>query len=113
VSFTNIYQNKIGGETLVHIIGFLILQSVSLMVFSAGIVKVARFDGRMSSVFKNSIVLNNSGNFGLPVSQLVFHHNSIGASIRIVVMIFQNLLTYTYGLFNSVSVDKNKAKAMK
>lgn len=113
VSFVNIYQNKIGGETLLHILGFLIIQCVSLMVFSAGIAKLARFDSRLSSVFKNSIVLNNSGNFGLPVSQLVFHQNPLGASIQVVVMIFQNLLTYTYGLLNSVSADKKSDKAIK
>lgn len=113
VSFVNIYQNEIGGETLLHILGFLMLQSVSLMLLSAGIAKAARFDSRVSSVFKNSIVLVNSGNFGLPVSQLVFHQNPLGASIQVLVMIFQNLLTYTYGLLNSVSTDKNKLTAIK
>lgn len=112
VSFVSIYQNKIEGEILFYILVFLILQSGSLMALSAGIAKVARFDNRLSSAFKNSIVLNNSGNFGLPVSQLVFHSNPLGASIQVLVMIFQNLLTYTYGLFNSVSVDKNKVRAI-
>ncbi|TDK63360.1 AEC family transporter [Bacillus salipaludis] len=113
VSFTNIYQNNVGGETMLHILGFLSLQAVSLMIFSSFIGKVAKFDNGLSSTFKNSIVLNNSGNFGLPVSQLVFHQNPLGASIQIVVMIFQNLLTYTYGLLNSVSVDNSKVKAIK
>ncbi len=112
VSFTNIYENKIGGETLLHILGFLIIQSIILIILSEGIAKVAKFDRGVSSVFKNSVVLVNSGNFGLPVSQLVFQHNPLGASIQIVVMIYQNLLTYTYGLFNSVSIDKTKGKAL-
>lgn len=63
------------------------------MIISAAISKTAKFDKGLSSTFKNSIVLNNAGNFGLPVSQLVFQHNPLGASIQIVVMIFQNLLT--------------------
>ncbi|WP_026695404.1 AEC family transporter [Peribacillus kribbensis] len=113
VSFTNIYENKIGGATLVHILGFLTLQCVCLMFLSAGIAKVAKLEKGTSSVFKNSVVLVNSGNFGLPVSQLVFQHNPIGASIQVLVMIFQNLLTYTYGLFNSVSGDRNNVKALR
>ncbi|WHY69105.1 AEC family transporter [Neobacillus sp. SuZ13] len=113
VSFVNIYQNNIGGETLLHILGFLVLQCFSLMIITAVISKTAKFDSSLSSTFKNSVVLNNSGNFGLPVSQLVFQHNPLGASIQIVVMIFQNLLTYTYGLLNSVSVDQTGLKAMK
>jgi len=83
------------------------------MFISAIISKAAKFESSLASTFKNSIVLNNSGNFGLPVSQLVFQHSPLGASIQIVVMIFQNLLTYTYGLFNSVSVDHSGFKAIK
>lgn len=113
VSFANIYENNVGGKTLIHILGFLILQGCSLMVISSLISKAAKFENGLASTFKNSIVLNNSGNFGLPVSQLVFQHNPLGASIQIVVMIFQNLLTYTYGLLNSVSVDDSHLKAVK
>ncbi|MGG3470331.1 AEC family transporter [Neobacillus pocheonensis] len=113
VSFVNIYQNNVGGKTLVHILGFLMIQCCSLMIISAVISKAVKFDNGLSSTFKNSVVLVNSGNFGLPVSQLVFQHNPLGASIQIVVMIFQNLLTYTYGLLNSVSVDQSGIKAIK
>ncbi len=113
VSFVNIYQNNIRGETLLHILGFLVIQCSCLMIITTIISRAAKFDSGLSSTFKNSVVLNNSGNFGLPVSQLVFQHNPLGASIQIVVMIFQNLLTYTYGLINSVSVDQTGLKAMK
>ncbi|PKR84411.1 AEC family transporter [Heyndrickxia camelliae] len=113
VSFVNIYQNHVGGKTLLHIVGFLILQGFCLMFISALISKTAKFDSSLASTFKNSIVLNNSGNFGLPVSQLVFQHSPLGASNQIIVMIFQNLLTYTYGLFKSVSVANSGFKAIK
>ncbi|MGG1674798.1 AEC family transporter [Neobacillus sp. NRS-1170] len=113
VSFANIYQTNVGGKTLVHILSFLLIQCSSLMIITAIISKAAKFENGLSSTFKNSVVLNNSGNFGLPVSQLVFQHNPLGASIQIVVMIFQNLLTYTYGLLNSVSVDQSGIKAIK
>ncbi|MFC4801580.1 AEC family transporter [Neobacillus sp. GCM10023253] len=113
VSFTNVYQSKIRGDTLLQILSFLVLQSLCLMIFSTGISKMAKFESSLSSTFKNSVVLVNSGNYGLPVSQVVFQQNPLGLSIQVVVMIFQNLLTYTYGLFNSVSVDKAKFQAVK
>ncbi|WP_284035821.1 AEC family transporter [Neobacillus sp. 114] len=113
VSFSNVYQSKIRGDTFLQILSFLVLQSLCLMVFSTGISKMAKFESSLSSTFKNSVVLVNSGNYGLPVSQVVFQQNPLGLSIQVVVMIFQNLLTYTYGLFNSVSVDKAKFQAFK
>lgn len=113
VSFVNIYQSNIGGNVLFQILGFLLIQSICLMILSTSISKLAKFDRSLSSTFQNSVVLNNSGNFGLPVSQLVFQHNPLGSSIQVVVMIYQNLLTYTYGLINSVSVHSKGAQAVK
>lgn len=113
VSFVNVYQSRIGGETLLLIVSYLVLQNVFLMAISAGIARTAKFESGLSAVFKNSVVLINSGNFGLPVSQLVFQQNPLGLSIQVVVMIFQNLLTYTYGLFNSISVDRKGIQAVR
>ena len=48
----------------------------------------------------------NSGNYGLPVSNLIFSHNPIGVSIQVFILIFQNLLTYTYGIYNILSTTK-------
>ncbi|MBT2759060.1 AEC family transporter [Mesobacillus foraminis] len=113
VSFANVYQSKMGSATLLYILTFLAVQSLSLIIISSCIAKLAKFEGGLSSTFKNSVVLVNSGNFGLPVSQLVFQHHPLGQSIQVVVMIFQNLLTYTYGLYNSVSVDQKGLQAIK
>ncbi|MDQ1143992.1 putative permease [Bacillus sp. SORGH_AS 510] len=113
VCFTNVYQSKIKGDTLLQILSFLVIQSLCLMIVSAGLSKIAKFESSLSATFKNSVVLFNSGNFGLPVSQFVFQNNPLGLSIQIVVLIFQNLITYTYGLFNSVSVDKAKLQALR
>lgn len=113
VGFANVYQSEMGGSTLLLILSFLVLQNLCLMAISTGISKQFKFERGLSSTFKNSVVLSNSGNFGLPVSQLVFQHNPLGLSIQVVVKIFQNLLTYTYGLFNSVSVSSRGIKAMK
>jgi malate permease and related proteins len=113
VSFVNIYQTKMEGETVLNILTFLVIQSLCLIFFSTIISRLAKFDNRLSSTFKNSVILNNSGNFGLPVSQLVFQHNPLGLSIQVVVMIYQNLLTNTYGLFNSIRVNYKGLQVIK
>ncbi|WP_342032475.1 AEC family transporter [Mesobacillus boroniphilus] len=102
-----------GGAIVAYIIGFLGVQNVFLIGLSTAISKVFKFEKGLSATFKNSVVLINSGNFGLPVSQLVFQDNSLGLSIQIVVMIFQNLLTYTYGIFNSVTAQSKGFQALK
>ncbi|MBM7660004.1 putative permease [Bacillus mesophilus] len=103
VCFTNIYQGDITFTLLGQIIFFLLLNTCLLIVISIVLSKINRFEGGLAASFKNSIVLSNAGNFGIPVSQLVFHQQPIGLSIAIIVSAYQNIVTFTYGLFNSAS----------
>ncbi|RXT13723.1 AEC family transporter [Ammoniphilus sp. CFH 90114] len=113
VCFVNIYQGEISGQLITQIIFFCIVLNVLLIVVSYLIAKINGFDPGLSASFRNSMVLSNSGNFGLPVSELVFHTNPLGMSIQVIISIFQNLLTYTYGLFNAVSANAKGSKLIK
>src|SRR5699024_4118350 len=53
-----------------------------------------------------------SGNYGLPVSQLVFQGNPLGMTVQIIIMAIQNFITYTYGLLNLVSVKHRGSQAI-
>ncbi|SFM10343.1 AEC family transporter [Salibacterium qingdaonense] len=105
VIFVNIYQNDMTPSLLLEIGGFLLIQFLLLGSLAHVTAKGMKMDKKLAATFKNSVVLNNSGNFGLPVSQLVFQANPVGASVQIMVMMFQNIITYTYGLMNAASTE--------
>lgn len=112
VGFVNIYESRIDGKIFLEIIGFQLLLALVLMFMSVGMAKMLKLDKGMAANFKNSIVLMNSGNYGLPVSQLVFQANPFGMTIQIIVMTIQNFITYTYGLLNSVAVNHKGSKVI-
>lgn len=105
--FVNIYETKVNPEVLGKILVYLFAFSISLMVISTVISKVLKLEKKKAAIFKNSIVLINSGNYGIPVSQMVFHAQPLGTAIQIITVIFQNLTTYTYGLYNLISTTKS------
>lgn len=105
--FTNIYATDIKSDVLLEIIGYLLIFSLCLMIASWLLSKTLSMDRGEGAIFKNSVVLMNAGNYGLPVSQLIFSANPLGLSIQIIVLVFQNMLTYTYGLYNLISATKN------
>jgi predicted permease len=84
----------------------------NLALLCTCVAKVCKFDRGLAASFANSVALSNSGNFGLPVSQLVFHNNPLGLSIQVVVTIFQNFLSYTYGLFSAASANYKGSKVI-
>ncbi|MGB2992141.1 MAG: AEC family transporter, partial [Paenisporosarcina sp.] len=101
--FMNIYETDIDIQVLLQIIGYLIVFSVCLMIVGAVVSGILKLDKGESGIFNNSVVLMNSGNYGIPVSQLIFQANPLGISIQIIMVVFQNILTYTYGLYNLIS----------
>ncbi|KPC98304.1 Membrane transport protein [Geobacillus sp. BCO2] len=110
VAFINVYDSELNGKVLAAILGFLLLQNSGLIVLSMMMAKLLKLERSLSAVFQNTIVLNNSGNFGIPVSQLVFHQYPLGATIQIMVTIFQNFLTNTYGVYQFVSGNRKRGK---
>ena len=104
--FVNIYDIRIEIDLLLQIIYYLMLYSLSLIIVSHLISKILKLEKGESAALKNSISLMNSGNYGLPVSQLIFSQNPVGISIQIFIVIFQNLLTYSYGIYNLLSATK-------
>jgi malate permease and related proteins len=110
VGFTNIYESNMNGDVLLGVLAFLLLQNGVLIAISTVMSKLMKLDRSLAATFQNTIVLNNSGNFGIPVSQLLFHQQPLGLSIQIVVTIFQNFLTNTYGVFNFISASEKKGK---
>lgn len=105
--FLNIYQVEFDYQLLGQLFFYLLLFSSSLILLSTVLSKTFRIKGEESTALKNSISLMNSGNYGLPVSQLIFSANPLGVSVQIIMLVFQNLLTYTYGIYNLISASKS------
>lgn len=105
--FINIYETKVNAGVLGQIIIYLLIFSVCLMVLGSIVSKLLKLNRNQAAIYKNSVVLINSGNYGIPVSQMLFAANPLGTSIQIIIVIFQNVITYTYGLYNLISSTKS------
>ncbi|WP_433957284.1 AEC family transporter [Cytobacillus horneckiae] len=111
--FINVYQTRFEAQLFGQLVLYLGLFTVSLMIFGSLLAKVLKLNRGEAATLKNSISLMNSNNYGLPVSQLVFSTNPLGVSIQIIIIVLQNLLTYTYGLYNLLSASKSALGILK
>src|SRR5690606_36204248 len=69
---------------------------------------LTRINKKKQIAFTHSVVFYNSANYGIPVNELVFRHDPFASSIQISVMIYQNILIYSYGVFSLNSLKKNR-----
>ncbi|MCC4722249.1 AEC family transporter [Salinicoccus sp. RF5] len=105
--FLNIYEADIDFELLGQLALYLVLFITAMMVVGELLARGLGLRGGERTALKNSVSLMNSGNYGLPVSHLVFSANPVGVSVQIIVLVVQNLLTFTYGLYNLRSNAKS------
>lgn len=111
--FINIYETTIQLSVLAQVAIFIVLFIGSQMIISHYAAKLLGLNRLESAVFKNSVVLINSGNYGIPVAQMVFATQPIGVAIQVILVIFQNMTTYTYGLYNLISATKSGMEIVK
>lgn len=105
--FINIYETSVELSVIGQITAFTVLFIGSQMLLSQLLVRLMKLDKKEGAVFKNSVVLINSGNYGIPVAQMIFATQPIGVAIQVILVIFQNITTYTYGLYNLISSTKS------
>ncbi|WP_257391515.1 AEC family transporter [Cytobacillus gottheilii] len=105
--FMNIYRTDFNLQLLLEVALYLLLFTVAMMMIGIGLSRVLKLERNDAAIMKNGISLMNSGNYGLPVSQMLFSANPVGTSIQIIVLLFQNIMTYTYGLYNLIAATKS------
>ncbi|HLV09258.1 MAG TPA: AEC family transporter [Halanaerobiales bacterium] len=101
--FVKLYETEFRLE-LLNVFLFGVLMIIIMGLLSRLISYFRKHDSSMNGVLKNSLILYNSGNFGLPLVMLVFTgtaHATYAVSIQIVIMIIQNLASYTLGFYNA------------
>ena len=104
LTFVKIYEAKTSVGMLLTLFGFLVVQFASLYLLSALLNRVLKHSKTMGTAFSNSVVLTNNGNVGIPVNDLAFHHNPFAMSIQMVIVLFEILAVFTYGVFITSSV---------
>ena len=106
VVFVSMYESEMSAELLGGVTGFYVLYVLLLYGVSLLVSRRLKFGPGMRAAFANSLILNNSGNYGLPINQLVFKGDPLAASVQALVMTFQSLVTFTYGV---MSVQRAKS----
>jgi predicted permease len=112
IIFIKLYESDFSFDLLVWVLVFsLSFFAISLIV--AWIVgRFFPFTREERTVFSNSIVFYNSGNYGIPVNGLAFKQDPFAMSVQIMTLLVQNVLTFSYGVFLMRSAQVSKWKAV-
>ena len=111
--FMKMYSSPLSGGVAGSILLFLMIQYALMSFISLIACRIRGIEPSMRGAFANSIALNNSGNLGLPVNALVFKNDPFAMSIGVLIVLFQNIMTFTVGIYNAEAAVKIKEAIIK
>lgn len=98
--FMSMYKSDMSGELLGTVTLFYAIYVIVLYVLGSAVSRALKLNKGMKAAFNNSIMLDNAGNYGLPINALVFRGDPLASSIQALVMSLQSLLTFTFGVLS-------------
>lgn len=109
--------NKLSDSNLpLSLFGGVLLFSAALggimYILTVVVGRLTGINKRKRTALTHSVLFYNSANYGIPVNELVFRHDPFASSIQISVMIYQNILVYSYGVFSLNSLNKSWYKTI-
>lgn len=110
--FVKLYSTTISVSLFGNILLFFILYIVILYIISHFIGNMLQLGKGEKTTFSNSIMFFNSGNYGVPVNDLVFRGDPFAMSIQVIMLTLQNVFLFSYGIFSLQSVKIGKLRAM-
>src|SRR5690625_370228 len=110
--FVRLYETDILLGLFVKVLGFIIFFVIILFILSNVIGRILGLSSGEKVTLTNSVMFFNSGNYGVPVNDLVFRGDPFAMSIQVVVLMFQNILIFSYGIFSLQAVTAGKWRAL-
>ena len=109
--FVKLYSTQFSAHLFTNLLLFFILFVVVLFIISAIVARMIELDDGRKTVFTNSVLFYNLGNYGVPVNDLVFKSDPLAMSIQVIILTFQNIFLFSYGIFSLQSIKIGKLKA--
>lgn len=109
--FVTLYTTEFSGALFLQVALFFIVFVSILYLISIVVAKYLKMDKDKRTIFSNSVMFFNSGNYGVPVNDLVFRSDPYAMSIQVIVMAFQNVFLFSYGVFSLRSAKNGRMAA--
>ncbi|GKS10174.1 transporter [Paenibacillus chitinolyticus] len=109
--FVKLYESELSVAILGQVLLFFLLFFTAISVMTELFVRIRKYKGGMKGAMRNSIIFYNSANYAIPLNQMVFVGDAFTLSVQMIVMMMQNLLPNTLGVYN-VNAHKSSWKDM-
>lgn len=113
VLFLKIYEARVTLSFFLMILAYILIMSTIMVLMGQAVSRIFNYPRGIKMAFCNSLLFFNSGNYGLPLVDLAFKGDPIASTGQAFIMLIQNIITNTYGVFQASSGGSSYKKALK
>ncbi|MDQ1912078.1 AEC family transporter [Paenibacillus sp. GD4] len=110
IVFKMLYESAISLNILMQTLLFFVVYFAAMFLLVEAVIRLRGYKGGMVTAMRNSVIFYNSANYAIPLNQLVFVGDAFTMSIQIIIMMMQNLLPNTYGIYSVNAAKKSDLK---
>lgn len=108
-----LYESSISVAVLGQVLLFFAIYFALMFGTAEAVIRIRGYKNGMRSAMRNSVIFYNSANYAIPLNQLVFVGDAFTLSIQIVIMMMQNLIPNTYGIYSVNSEQQDRKRVWK
>lgn len=112
VIFIKIYNIQVTFSFIATVMLLAAVFQVVLFAIGEFIPWILKYPKSMRKAFNNSVALFNSGNFGIPLIELVFKGSPVAMASQLFIMLIQNIVSSTIGVFQASAGSSSGRKAL-
>lgn len=113
VLFTKVYEAEVTLQFFGTVLAYILAIQILMYLLGELISRIFKYPRSIKKAFSNSLQFFNSGNYGLPLVELVFKGNPLATTVQIFIMLIQNITGNTFGVFQASTGKSGYRKAMK
>ncbi len=113
VLFTKVYNTEVTLQFFGTVFAYILGIEAAMFLLGEFIARVFKYPRSIKKAFSNSLLFFNSGNYGLPLVELVFKGNPLATTVQIFIMLIQNITGNTFGVFQASTGNSGYKKALK
>lgn len=111
--FMKIYETQVSLDFVGTLFLYILIVEAFMLILAEVLSTIFKYPRSKRKAFGNSLLFFNSGNYGLPIIELLYKGNALAATTQIFIMLVQNITTSTVGVFQASSGKSTYRQALK
>ena len=113
IFFTKIYYASVPLKEAWFILAYIMAMQLLMLVIAALCKRFFSYSRSRSVALGNSLMFFNSGNYGLPLADLVFKGLPNAMTTQVLIMLIQNVTSNTFGVFQISSANSSRRQSLR